>query len=165
MPAAADLSIAASLLLLLPGAPKPEKHTGVVEANTVRFADLGYRVKEEGRREPTAWEKSELGIRAVRFWQLRSFAPLSRDPKEWASRVWYRFVVTQEDYETEDAAKARLPRLLALPPGMRIDDQKSFVLRDAFHVENRVIVVSTDVVMFETEMKRLLTRLREQPPE
>jgi len=162
MPSAADLSIAASLLLL-PGAPKPEKHTGVVEANTVRFAELGYRVREAGHREPTEWERNELGIRTVRFWLLRSVEPLSRDAREWASRVWYRFEVTREGFDTDEAAKARVPRLLETPPGA--DVPKSFPLRVAFQKGSYVFVISTGVSMFEPEMERLLTRLREQPPE
>jgi hypothetical protein len=120
------------------------------------LASLGYKVQARSSAEPSGWEKATFDLRAKRQLKIRRRTPLPE-----AADTYPRFVVIEETYADEQHATARLARLREPPPGLQGEEEKIFPLRDGLAHENRVLIVTTDAVLFEPELSRLVKQLRE----
>jgi hypothetical protein len=116
---------------------------------------LGYSVRARADIEPTAWEKQQFELLAKRSVKVKRVKPL---PK--ASDFYPRFTILEERYADAQHAVARLARLMEPPPGLVGEEELLFPLRKGFVHENLVVVVTTDAVLFETELGRLTERLQ-----
>jgi len=121
------------------------------------LSSFGYVIKKSDSVDPNAWEKERYQTLAKRVIKIRS----TKAVPGW-SDAFYRFTVVEERYADSRNAEMRLSRLLEEPPDMvRPEDQKAFPLRTGFQYGKGVYVVSTDVEMFEGEMKRIAKELKE----
>jgi hypothetical protein len=118
------------------------------------LAALGYKVKVGPETEPSAWELQTFQMLGKRRFELRSRTPMDGVPD-----TYPRFVLIEESYSDATHAAARLERLSVRPPGLSGEQEKIFPLRKGMARDARVLLVTTDAVLFEPELGRLLRRL------
>ena len=90
--------------------------------------------------KPTPWEAEKFGLSSK--WRM---TVKSRFPSPLGKTWYYRFILEEEAFPDSVAARIRLDSLHVKPPKLRPEDRKSFPLRRAFSIGNRVVLVRTDV--------------------
>ena len=120
------------------------------------LAGLGYQVKVAPETQPSVWERQTFQMLGKRRFELRSRTPLDGVPD-----TYPRFVLIEESYTDAAHAAARLEQLSVRPPGLSGEQEKIFPLRKGMARDARVLLVTTDAVLFEPELGRLLRRLEQ----
>lgn len=118
------------------------------------LTSLGFIIKDNAPVQPTEWEQAQFQTLAKRIIKIKSVRPLPRQ-----AHTFYRFNVVEEKYADSATAGKRLSRLLERPPDLSAEDGKAFPLRTGFQHERDVYIISTDVWMFEGELKRIAREL------
>jgi len=142
-------TLALALLLAIPAA--------AADPDPLEQAILGlhYRILARTPMEPTDWEKSTFQMQAKRSLRIKSVAPLPKSKETYA-----RFVVIDETYADAEHAAARVQRLMERPPGLVGEEELLFPLRKGLAHGSRVLVVTTDAVLFEPELSRFVQALQ-----
>lgn len=75
-----------------------------------------------------------------------------------------RMTITEANYASEEKAKERVASLRAAPPGEDIDDEshKSYPLRAAFRLGDKVVVLTTDAFAFRPYIDRAAAELAKE---
>jgi hypothetical protein len=119
------------------------------------LSSFGYIIKNNDSVQSSVWEKAQYQTLAKRVIKIKSIQAVPG----W-SDAFYRFTVIEERYADARSAEMRLPNLWKFPPDVNLEDQKAFSLRTGFRHGKNVYIVSTDVAMFETEMRRIAKALK-----
>jgi hypothetical protein len=115
----------------------------------------GYRTQKQPDSAPTEWEKQTFSMQAKRSIFAKSTAPVPG-----ATDIYYRYTLTEEEYQDEEKAKYRLGHLFEKPPDFDRQNLYSFTLRRGYQHRNCVYVIGTDAARFESEMQKLAERLQ-----
>lgn len=78
--------------------------------------------------------------------------------------LYPRMVITEATYGSDEKAKERVSKLREAPPGEDVDDEghKSYPLRAAFRVGEKVVVVTTDAFAFRPDIDRAAVELAKE---
>lgn len=136
------VAISAALTSSTSAAPTPSR-----EADIATWADAaGWRLTAGagcGRVE------AEFGAIASTCWDAK--ARTEQAPK--GSHMFPRIVITLASYADDARAKARMARFTKRPTTPGAAELKAYPLRAGFRVGARVVVVTTDALAFQGEMK------------
>lgn len=108
------------------------------------FASIGYLVKERGETKQSEWDKGQFGQAAVTFTHIRSTTETRP-----GSQTYPRFKIIRERYLDADAAEKRFKRLRDFDPALTNKFKNTdHDLRRGFYVDDEVVIVTTDAVLF-----------------
>lgn len=120
-------------------------------------AQLGFStVQKNTSIKPTPWEAEKFGLSMK--WRM---TVKSRFPSPLGKTWFYRFVLEEEAFPDSAAARFRLDSLHTKPPKLKPEDRKSFPLRRAFAIGNRVVLVRSDVSAYMDKLEQLTAGLKE----
>lgn len=103
----------------------------------------GYRTVGTEQIEQSDWYRSQFGSAKIRTQRIRSLTEVPGEPK-----TFYRFTITEERYDSARTAAMRLRRLLDVPANTNTKMSPELILRKGLQENGRVIIVSTDVLLF-----------------
>jgi hypothetical protein len=121
------------------------------------LALVGCKVVKRTISNPTKWEKEEFNLQIKQSFLVKFQAK---------DGLRYKFLVEEESFADEEAARKRLPRIKEFPPelkerfGTAVDKMHAeYLLREGFVLYNKVYIVSA--FTYALELNGDIRRLRE----
>lgn len=115
----------------------------------------GYRPIKSDLSPPTPWEVKTFRMRSKRLTSFRAEQPLPNERETYYCRFW----LSEETYDSADDARRRLAGMHDRTPNGPEDDEYVSALRDGFHVGPVAYILSTDALIFMSEIQKLTTAL------
>jgi hypothetical protein len=145
-------AVALALLSIFVCRSAPDHFTRLQDA----LRSSGYTIKERAELQPTDWEKTQFDLLKKRSVRLKGVRPIAGE-----ANIYNRFTLIEESYADEDHAAARMNRFQEKPPNLSAEESEyGFYLREGFQFKNRIYVLTTDGVIFEPELHRLASQLK-----
>ena len=121
-----------------------------------QYASIGYVVKQRGEMDQSEWDAGQFGEAAATFTHIRSTTVTKP-----GSHTYPRFKIIRERYVNVETAKKRLERLRDHDPSLNTKANAGLVLRRGFRIDDEVIIVTTDAVMFSRRyLDEVTTKLK-----